>query len=404
MIRLAGMAAIAAVAGMTLAGSALGNTYKPTRFDDPTPSKCKRTDCSLREAITAANKRDGADKVKLRKGIYALELPETVGDDNAGGDLDVVDEVAITGKGAAKTKIDGQDVSRVMTFLTFSAHSLAKLTIKDGDSDSKGGGLFIGPSKATIRNVVFRSNTSSDLGGGIASVSTKLKIVQSTFDGNHADTGGGGLYLSNGLGQAPDGQVRQATFSANTAGLGAGIYVDGTNLNGFEQKPTLDVVNSTIAQNQAEVSGGGVAAIFGSTLSLDNTTVAYNVADSDNSGGGSGGGMFQSSDAEVGISDIILGENSIGTSGSGPQCFGSYLGGGLIAGSTAGCTVGGTFVADARIGALGDYGGPTQTISLDSDSPAIDRPGFDCPRNDQRGRKRDAACDTGAFERKPNDP
>jgi hypothetical protein len=57
------------------------------------------------------------------------------------------------------------------------------------------------------------------------------------------------------------------------------------------------------------------------------------------------------------------------------------------------------------IGPLADNGGPTQTISLDLGSPAIDRPNpFDCPKLDQRGRKRDAACDAGSFERKSNDP
>lgn len=57
------------------------------------------------------------------------------------------------------------------------------------------------------------------------------------------------------------------------------------------------------------------------------------------------------------------------------------------------------------IGTLADNGGPTQTIGLLAGSPAIDPPlPTSCPEFDQRGRKRDAACDFGSFERKPNDP
>jgi uncharacterized repeat protein (TIGR02543 family) len=64
-------------------------------------------------------------------------------------------------------------------------------------------------------------------------------------------------------------------------------------------------------------------------------------------------------------------------------------------------------VADPKLGALGNYGGDTQTIPLLSGSPAIDagndavcddNPG---PNNlDQRGvtRPQGAGCDIGAFE------
>src|SRR5690606_5246435 len=53
------------------------------------------------------------------------------------------------------------------------------------------------------------------------------------------------------------------------------------------------------------------------------------------------------------------------------------------------------------LGALGDYGGPTETIPLLPGSAAIDA-GDDahCPATDQRGvtRPQGSACDIGAFE------
>ena len=62
---------------MSLAAPAatLGDTFAPTRFDDPPPNKCKPSDCSLREALRAAGNRNGRDEVALRRGVYELEIP-----------------------------------------------------------------------------------------------------------------------------------------------------------------------------------------------------------------------------------------------------------------------------------------------------------------------------------------
>ena len=59
---------------------------------------------------------------------------------------------------------------------------------------------------------------------------------------------------------------------------------------------------------------------------------------------------------------------------------------------------------DPLLGTLQDNGGPTDTLALQTGSPAIDA-GTDtgCPAADQRGtaRPQAAACDIGAFERIP---
>jgi len=398
-------AAALALAGVGPAGA---DTYKPTRFDDPTPGKCKKTNCSLREAITKSNKHEGKDKVKLQAGSYVVELPENGNDDNRAGDFDVTDRVTIAGKGPDETVVDGQEVSGVFSLLTFSPHSVKNMTIEDGNRNF-GAGIATGPSKAVVKDVVLRSNTAGvGGGGGMSTVSTNLKVSRTTFVAN-ASPRGAGMYVPTGIVGSPAGTIDSSTFEGNTGDLGAGLYLDGaTHDVSFTDDPDIDVVNSTFAGNEANVSGGGIAAILGAKIALDNSTVAYNGADADNSGGGSGGGMYQSAPsdpADFQIKDIILGENAVGTSGDGPQCYGSFTGSGLIAGSTSGCTIGGDLVADAMIGPLAENGGPTKTISLDVGSPAIDHPNpVDCPEFDQRGRKRDANCDWGSFERKPNDP
>ena len=53
-----------------------------------------------------------------------------------------------------------------------------------------------------------------------------------------------------------------------------------------------------------------------------------------------------------------------------------------------------------RLGPLADNGGPTKTIALQRGSPAISKANKDtAEKRDQRGDKRDAHPDIGAFER-----
>jgi hypothetical protein len=63
--------------------------------------------------------------------------------------------------------------------------------------------------------------------------------------------------------------------------------------------------------------------------------------------------------------------------------------------------------ANPKLGALGDYGGFTQTIPLLPGSSAMDRGNnATCPATDQRGvpRPQGPACDIGAFEVKQSPP
>jgi hypothetical protein len=77
------------------------------------------------------------------------------------------------------------------------------------------------------------------------------------------------------------------------------------------------------------------------------------------------------------------------------------------------CNSGDQNNTDPKLGTLGNYGGPTQTISLLSGSPAIDagnpsgctdgkghllktdQGGYPCPNSEDK-----TGCDMGAFERR----
>ena len=77
--------------------------------------------CSLREAIQAANtdqKFDecpvgqGADTIELPAGTYTLTLPGADEDGNATGDLDIRSDLALHGAGSGVTIIDGNQLDR----------------------------------------------------------------------------------------------------------------------------------------------------------------------------------------------------------------------------------------------------------------------------------------------------
>ena len=394
---------LALALALPAASPATADTFKPTRFNDPVPNGCKPNDCSLREAITKANKTEGRDKVKLTAGTYEIQIPENISDDNKGGDFDVTDGVLIAGKGP-ETVVDGQDVSGVFSLLTFPAHTLKNMTVQNG-SRTFGAGVATGPSKTVLKGIALRSNTTTGNGGGLYTVSQKLKISDSTFADNHADVGGGGVYIPAGFIGQPLGNVRDSTFSGNSAALGAGLYLDGDNSGGSDFDPSLDVINSTFAGNQATVSGGGLAVILGSVLEAQHATVAFNGADSDDDSGGSGGGIFQSASGSLQMNDSIVQGNTVGSTGDGPTCAGTFLLVNVVVTPQGGSScsfLGGSITIGEnppKLGALTDNGGPTETIEVLSGSAAL---GFaaDCPKRDQRGVRRPADdCDAGAYER-----
>ncbi len=75
-------------------------TLTVTKGADTNDGVCD-ADCSLREAIGAANAAFGADTVELPAGTYTLNLAGA-GED-ATGDLDITGDLTINGAGAAAT-------------------------------------------------------------------------------------------------------------------------------------------------------------------------------------------------------------------------------------------------------------------------------------------------------------
>ena len=77
-------ACLGAVVLLTTASAASAVTYRPTRTNDPKPNGCKPKDCSLREAVIAANDAQGG-MILLRPGKH-YELTRKGAGENAGAD------------------------------------------------------------------------------------------------------------------------------------------------------------------------------------------------------------------------------------------------------------------------------------------------------------------------------
>jgi hypothetical protein len=383
----AGIFVTAAVAAaLTAPASAPGDTFKPTRFNDPPPGKCKPRDCSLREAFLASRAEEGHDTIPLAAGRYKVQLPE----DEGGG----VDgpwwgyDISIRGKGPGKTTLDGNGMGSVMQLGNFlEPNSLRGVKITGGDSSAMGvGGIFATGNRLTVKNVVFTDNhTTAGAGGGaVLSPRTKLTvddvkathnsavtagglylqagsagitkatvrdttirdntatfgggvyanildltIHRTTIAGNHGDEGGGldlVSNLNNPSNPRPTTGIFASTISGNTAIKGGGILADGNQPTTGGLKQVVTVQNSTVAGNEATADGGGIMADNGVSMTLNNATVAYNTAESDGSGGGVGGGVYEHSGSTFSLGDSIVAANAVGTSGVGPQCQGSFSG------------------------------------------------------------------------------
>src|SRR5688572_10221914 len=106
---------------LLLASRAGAVDFQVTRADDPVPDGCAVGDCSLREAVIAANA-DGADRILLPPGTYTLSLAGAGEDLAATGDLDLVAndiELRGTGAGPGDVVIDATGLGdRILDALT----------------------------------------------------------------------------------------------------------------------------------------------------------------------------------------------------------------------------------------------------------------------------------------------
>src|SRR5687768_585044 len=93
-------------------------TFVVTHPADANDGACD-ADCSLREAVIAANAAPGPDTIVVPPGQYDLTLYGAYDDDALTGDLDIRESVVISGSGAGATEVNAAQVyDRVWDILT----------------------------------------------------------------------------------------------------------------------------------------------------------------------------------------------------------------------------------------------------------------------------------------------
>jgi len=338
-------------------------------------------------------------------------------------------DVSIQGTG---TTIDAAGVGRVLDIALGPKAELDDLVLTGGSFSGYGAGVAVNfESDVTIINSTITGNTSSNRGGGIAvSNLSTIRVIDSTISGNTASQNGGGVAAR----FRSRIEINRSTISGNKGANGGGVAIDGgsvyiadsllhknsTNGAAFSTGGGLfvrylgavaTITNSTISGNSSRYYGGGIALALGAETSITNSTIVENIglfngglfADDDaNSYASFQNSIFRNTRIEIGsntdnhfnsLGNNLFGDSSKDTSSS--FVFFTPAGTDIIA------TSDGTKpkAASGIFRTLSDNGGPTLTHALVSGSPALNAANnADCPANDQRGEKRDAKCDIGAFE------
>ncbi len=297
----------------------------------------------------------------------------------ARGDLDLTDSTIDANSATAATSYAGYAaVANVAGALALGSISLTRTTVSN--------------------NAAHATNTAVDAtgyayaysyGGGMRAQT--LLISDSTISGNSTlatatnqdgigiELSRGGGFTTLGSGNTPFVRISNSTISGNTVSVSAAASVPyAYSLGGgvFANGGTLDMKNSTIAFNSADV-GGGIFQYAASSASADSTIVASNFF-----------GLGHS-DFDVGGAVTVVGANNLIASGAADLALPAD-----------------TLSADPLLDALADNGGPTSTHALLPGSPAVDAGNNAAALEfDQRGigfpRVVGALPDIGALETQP---
>ena len=360
---------------LLVAKPALAATFTVDRTDDPDPTTANActdaaaNDCSLRGAIVAANAAAGADAITVPASATPYTLTRAGADEEAAstGDLDVTDELTISGAGARTTSVAGGEApfdDRIFYIQTDVTATITGLTITGGKATdaqgtaSEGGGVR-NEGDLTLDRVAVKNNTANGH-GGISSLDGTLNITHSTVSGNSAEFVGGVIQF----------------------------------------RGTANITNSTISGNRAAQISGGVVASSGALVNILNSTIATNTSPR------LGGGILTGGPASlVTVKNTIVAGNTL------DNCDTAQFAGGIISSqgnnisSDNSCPF--THPTDKRntnpkLGLLQNNGGPTDTHALLRRSPGINAGGKPFPPQDQRGLKRPQGkrSDIGAYEKK----
>ena len=438
---------------MAFAGATAGATTITVTSSDDSASSAP---CNLRNAITAIN----FGNAVLFPGCQA-SLSGAFGNNDTivfaaslanstitlqQGQLSNYAPLTITGSGQT---IDASARSRVLYTIAFL--SVSNLTLAGGEAGaSPGGGLYANQAFVSLSNVnVTGSHAAS--GGGLAIANGSANLSATRVTGNLSSSGRGGAGL---LVNASNVTLANSTVSDNSAACvnacGGGVSAvngstltinssalarnsataSGSTVGGgvYATESKVFLINSTIAANTASgFDAVGAAAVENQATAaatrgivLTNSSVSANSANSANASAASiTGGLLVGSNGmgRATLANTIVAANSAMRAGNALTTADLIANVGAVTASNSllGSTLQPAYSGNANVfsdapalAALGNRGGPTETLALLGGSPAIDAGSNALAVNaasqpltsDQTGRARtvNGSVDIGAFE------
>lgn len=305
---------------------------------------------SLRAAVLAAEANPGADLIQFANHVQGTISLTT-------GELSVSDDLTISGPGANRLSVSGNDASRVFHVIGGADASglidvrISGLKVTRGFADQGAGINHEGFANLTLDEMVISNNLAQALfsgGGGIRSVGggAHLEIIDSVISGNRSEgvdgsyvTFGGGIYISE-----TTTVINHSTITGNQV---IGMADGGTAVGGGifnSDAADLTISNSTITGNRAvggtgggEGAGGGIANSFGASLHVQNSILSGNEArgtDGEYIGQAIGGAIANGRGGSVYVSDSVLsGNRAVAGSGgfydAGDTSIGTAFGGAI---------------------------------------------------------------------------
>ncbi|MEW6242413.1 MAG: choice-of-anchor Q domain-containing protein, partial [Chloroflexota bacterium] len=370
-------------------------------------------------------------------------------------ELAIAKSITIDGSGlAASVEISGSDSVRIFNIGSSQTVTLKSLVLKNGKRTGTtythyGGAIYAGTSSiVNIQDVVFTDNTAYEAGAIYVAATATVSISGGVFTSNSSQTDGSAIYVkSRGVVNITDSRfednnvilpsyegtiyldgstnstIERSLFEGNSASSGGAIYIQMANAtivirrNTFANNtatgasggggavfawrtgtPTLlTIENNTFYGNSAVYNGGAILFSNSGDVILRNNTFSENL--SSRADGNGGGNIYFWGGSDVTLQNNIIADNAGGQDCVSQGSVNTYGSNNLVEDGSSICLP--TLTDDPLLGALADNGGPTWTMSLSPDSPAVDA-GDDasCSSTDQRGaaRPQNAHCDLGAYE------